>query len=106
MDLDTQLEMLEIAELRRVSKKVEKLIEGYEDRKMREALAAAEEAARAHGYSLSELSDAKKKSGSKVAPKYAHPENAELTWTGRGRQPRWIKELIEAGSNLEDLKIN
>ena len=105
MNLETQIENLELADLRKVKKKVEKLIENFEDRKVQAALAAAEKAARAHGYSLGQLIGAKKKVVSKVEPKYAHPENTELTWTGRGRQPRWVKEHIEAGNDLEDLKI-
>ncbi|WP_350283765.1 H-NS histone family protein [Nitrosomonas sp.] len=27
------------------------------------------------------------------------------TWSGRGRQPKWIKEHLEAGGNLEDLLV-
>ena len=29
--------------------------------------------------------------GSKVAPKYRHPETGE-TWTGRGKPPKWIQD--------------
>lgn len=28
--------------------------------------------------------------GSKVAPKYRHPETGQ-TWTGRGKAPKWIQ---------------
>ncbi len=41
----------------------------------------------------------------KVAPKYRNPENAAETWTGRGRQPVWVREYIEKGGKLEDLLI-
>src|SRR4051794_26861983 len=34
--------------------------------------------------------------GEKVAPKYRNPESGE-TWTGRGREPGWIK-----GKNREE----
>lgn len=37
--------------------------------------------------------------GRKVSPKYRNPETNE-TWTGRGRQPKWIQ-----GKNLEDYLI-
>ena len=40
-----------------------------------------------------------------VEAKYRHPENAELTWTGRGRKPVWVQELLAAGKTLEDLAI-
>lgn len=29
--------------------------------------------------------------GTKAAPKYRNPENADQTWTGRGVAPNWIK---------------
>jgi DNA-binding protein H-NS len=27
--------------------------------------------------------------------KYRHPENAELTWSGRGKQPGWLKDALQ-----------
>jgi DNA-binding protein H-NS len=41
----------------------------------------------------------------KVAPKYRNPDNAKDTWTGRGRQPRWMAELVAAGKKVEDFLI-
>ena len=35
--------------------------------------------------------------GTKVAPKYRNPSNAEQTWTGRGVSPTWVQELKTAG---------
>jgi DNA-binding protein H-NS len=40
-----------------------------------------------------------------VKPKYQHPENAALQWTGRGRQPLWVKALNEQGIDIESMKI-
>lgn len=34
----------------------------------------------------------------KVAPKYRNPENAEQTWTGRGKPPLWAQELQKSGA--------
>ncbi len=42
----------------------------------------------------------------KVAPKYQNPADPKQTWTGRGRQPVWVREYIENGGKLEDLLIN
>jgi DNA-binding protein H-NS len=28
-------------------------------------------------------------------PKYRHPENADLTWGGRGKTPNWLEEAFE-----------
>jgi DNA-binding protein H-NS len=43
--------------------------------------------------------------GRKVAPKYRNPDNKNETWTGRGRQPRWVAAKLKAGKKLEDMKI-
>lgn len=43
--------------------------------------------------------------GSKVAPKYRNPANAAETWTGRGKQPRWLASLTSAGRSLDDFLI-
>jgi DNA-binding protein H-NS len=41
----------------------------------------------------------------KVLPKFQNPEHPEETWTGRGRQPHWVMELVQAGKNIEDCRI-
>ncbi len=42
--------------------------------------------------------------GRKVEPKYRHPDNTQ-TWTGRGRQPTWVTDLLSSGKTLDQLKI-
>lgn len=81
-------------------------------------------AAKAQGYSIEELFGAAASAGpgrpaaaagkpgpragrklGKVAPKYRNPANAQETWTGRGKQPRWLAELTAAGKKVEDFLI-
>lgn len=60
----------------------------------------------AHGFTLEELfgkSSARKPS--KVAPKYRNPKNAEETWSGRGRRPRWLEAELAKGKSVEDFAI-
>lgn len=66
-----------------------------------------EELAKKHGFSLDELLGESKplKAKGSVAPKYRHPTDASLTWTGRGRKPLWVSSLLDAGSTLESLLI-
>lgn len=42
--------------------------------------------------------------GSKVAPKYRNGSTGE-TWTGRGRQPKWVEQALASGKTLEQLAI-
>jgi DNA-binding protein H-NS len=44
------------------------------------------------------------KTGS-VAVRYRHPDNAANQWTGRGRQPKWVKEWVESGKSLDKLRV-
>jgi DNA-binding protein H-NS len=41
----------------------------------------------------------------KVMPKFQNPTQPSQTWSGRGRPPRWVRELIEAGKTIEDFRI-
>lgn len=41
----------------------------------------------------------------KVAPKYRHPKEKGLTWTGRGRKPKWVAEWLAGKGTLEQLAI-
>ena len=34
-----------------------------------------------------------------------NPADSGQTWTGRGRQPRWIAEALASGRSLDDFKI-
>lgn len=98
------LEDLSLRELRDLRSKVDRMISSYEDRKRREAVAAAEEAAREYGFSLAELTGNKRRGGI-VAPKYANPSDPSMTWTGRGRRPLWVQDQLNQGKTLEDIAI-
>jgi DNA-binding protein H-NS len=41
----------------------------------------------------------------KVAVQYRNPLDASQEWSGRGRQPKWVKELIESGADLQTAKV-
>lgn len=32
---------------------------------------------------------------------YCHPDNPGMTWSGKGQQPAWVKQLLAAGRGLE-----
>jgi DNA-binding protein H-NS len=75
-----------------------------------------------HGYTIEELYGAvstassetsrkrtgrkpAKSAGSKVAPKYRNPANPSETWSGRGRQPRWLAALVQKGKEPSEFLI-
>ncbi|PUB16379.1 H-NS histone family protein [Yoonia sediminilitoris] len=102
-------------ELEKLKADVEKALDRVAAKEMKAALAAAEKAAAAHGFSLAEITgDApaekktrKSKTGPKKpsAPRFKNPENPDQTWTGKGRQPEWYKAAIAAGNTPEQMEI-
>ena len=103
-----ELEKLSVKELKALRKDVENAIIDNEKRLKQEALASAQAAVAEFGYSLEELLGGTSKKvgrGTLNPPKYRHPENPAITWTGRGRHPAWFKEALEAGYPLEDFLI-
>ena len=51
------------------------------------------------------ITGAAKKSGNSL-PKCQHPDDPMKTWTGRGKRPSWLNELLSQGKTLENLKIS
>jgi DNA-binding protein H-NS len=41
----------------------------------------------------------------KVISKYQNPKNPAERWSGRGKQPRWVRAQLKAGKRLEHLLI-
>lgn len=52
-----------------------------------------------------ELTKGRKRKRSKIEPKYRNPENHEETWTGRGRAPQWMQNLLNQGRQKEEFLI-
>jgi DNA-binding protein H-NS len=42
----------------------------------------------------------------KVYPKYRNPADPSETWSGRGKQPRWLASALKSGKSIEDLEIS
>jgi DNA-binding protein H-NS len=42
----------------------------------------------------------------KVNQKYRNPERPSETWSGRGKQPRWVRAQLKSGKKVDDLLIS
>jgi len=40
-----------------------------------------------------------------VFPKYQNPAEPSETWSGRGKQPRWLIEKLKSGRHVDDFRI-
>jgi DNA-binding protein H-NS len=92
-----ELQELELR-VRRAKIKVEERSRA-EVRKKLEAIAAGA------GFKISELFGGGGGKGGKVAIKYANPDDASQTWTGRGRKPRWLAAKLKSGDKIDKFLI-
>lgn len=103
---DTDLSALSLPELKKLEKDVAKAIATFEERRRAEARAEAEAVAKKFGFALGELLGVASPNKKAIPqPKYRHPENPSVTWSGRGRKPGWITEGLAAGKTLSDFAI-
>jgi DNA-binding protein H-NS len=42
----------------------------------------------------------------RVLPKYRNPDERSETWSGRGKQPRWMTRALQAGHTIEEFVIS
>jgi DNA-binding protein H-NS len=104
--LDINLNTLSLKELRDLHASVAKAIAGFEDRKKKEAIGILEEKARELGFSFSELSGVtSQRKRTPAVAKYANPQDASQTWSGRGRKPLWFVAALASGKSVDDLAI-
>ena len=102
---DNQLDKLSVKELRDLKSRIDSAISQRQARDRAELkqkmVALAEEA----GLTLDDVIGGRRgpagRSKSSAAVKYRHPEDSSLTWTGRGRRPRWL----EGVKDVEKFKI-
>lgn len=48
---------------------------------------------------------AKRDKSGTVRAQYRNPANSEQTWTGRGRQPKWVVEALAQGKKIDEFRI-
>ncbi|MCO6384923.1 H-NS family nucleoid-associated regulatory protein [Oceanicola sp. 502str15] len=104
----TDLSKMKRKDLEALRTRIEVALEALDAQRRKDAIAAAEAKAKEFGFSLAELTGDRRprRTRARSKPKYRHPENSAVTWSGRGRQPRWIKEALEAGKSLDDFLIS
>lgn len=66
---------------------------------------------KAEGFTLDEVLGDSARSIAKptrktMPPKYRHPDKPELTWSGLGRKPKWMRDFLSRGKSLEDVLIS
>lgn len=104
------LDKMSLEELEAHKREIEATIKGFEKKRRADCLAELRAVAKKHGFALEDFAGGKagkaaKAASPKGAAKYANPADASQTWTGRGRQPNWVKDALAAGKSLDSMAI-
>jgi DNA-binding protein H-NS len=99
----SDLEKMSIKQLRDLTRRIDAAITDRKQRDRAELKAKMKALASEAGLSIAELFDGRRRKGKKVPIKYRHPDNPTLTWTGRGRPPRWFAQA--AGADIERFRV-
>jgi len=109
--MNDKLHELSESELAQLIDSAQKTLRDRQHGKRKEVIAQIKDMASKIGYSveLTEISTDRtvgsSRKGSKVAVKYRNPEHPTHEWTGRGMQPKWLRELVEQGRTLEEFGV-
>ena len=101
---------LSVEELKRLQVEAELLIASKKDQAIEDAYSQIMNIADNVGLSIEQILEfgaqkRKKTTRKAVEPRYRNKSNPSDTWTGRGKQPRWLVAELEKGATLEDFLI-
>lgn len=111
---DLQSLLAQKADLERAQRAIDAQLNGLRQVERNAAIAKIKALMGEHGLTVHDLAggaQAKRErshpsAGTRIAPKYRDPLSG-ATWTGRGQQPRWMRDAINNdGKTLESFKIN
>ncbi|HYO12462.1 MAG TPA: H-NS histone family protein [Thermoanaerobaculia bacterium] len=103
------LSKLSIEELEILARDVQAEIVARKEAERERVLQQMRELAGSLGMTLEEVLRMEKRGGGGsggVQAKYRHPDNPDLTWSGRGKRPAWVAEALASGKSLEDLTVS
>lgn len=112
--MSINIENLSIPELEDLIEKAADLIEKKRADALVNAKAEIEKIAATTGLSVEELlglraGKAPRKAAAAakkpVADKYRNPKDHTQTWTGRGKRPKWLQEMLDQGGKLDNFLI-
>ena len=85
---------------------LEKQIAETQRRERDEAIARIRALMAEYGLSMADIvgKAQRKAPARKVAAKYRNPDTGE-TWSGRGLQPKWLREALAQGRALDDFAL-
>lgn len=104
------LSKYDLGGLKSLQAEIEKAIKGRQQDEVKKAREQILSIAQSLGLSVEELlakngAKSNDANGKKAQPRYQNPADNSQTWTGRGRQPKWIAGGLANGKTLDDFRI-
>ncbi|MES2742406.1 MAG: H-NS histone family protein [Pseudomonadota bacterium] len=101
-----ELSNMSAVELRNLQEKIKKEIGKRSQQDLVKAREQILAIAQSVGVPIKELisSGVRAKTGT-VAVRYRNPGDASQQWTGRGRQPKWVKQWVDSGKAIDQLRV-
>ncbi len=93
---------LTYVEIQEEIKKLQNLADEIRAREIANVIADIKAKIQLYGITEKDLGLGEKQKKAVSPPMY---KKGKQTWSGRGRQPKWVEEYLEAGGRLEDLLI-
>ena len=97
-----------VTDLKNLVEEAQKQIEMRKELELNNARIQVRELAASLGVTVEDLmiEPAKaSKTVKKAEVKFRNTNNPDETWTGRGKQPNWLKAALEGGAKLEDFAV-
>jgi DNA-binding protein H-NS len=90
-------------ELDKLSSDISKEIKRRQEDERKRVLKEMKELAASIGSTVEELVGTGAPKKRRIPAKYRNPKDSSQTWTGRGKQPRWVRDELASGKKLTDL---
>ena len=100
---DSDLAKLPLDDLWRLHEQIIQLLDRKLQQEARKLQRRLDELGRKFGGAPSDIPQ--RRPYPKVEPKFRNPKDSSETWSGRGKQPRWVTELLVSGRDLDEFRI-
>ena len=96
-----EYETLPFDELRTLHRQIGALIA----QRRHQALEQLKEQITVLGFTVDDLAPKSKRGRSSSGIQYRDPQDPENVWSGRGKQPGWLRDKLEQGHTLEEFVV-
>ena len=100
---DSELDKMNLDDLWRLHERISSILELKIEDEKRKLQQRLDELGRKSGDIT--IASPRRRRYPKVAPKYQNPQNPSESWSGRGRQPRWVISMLASGRDINEFKI-